>query len=106
MNKTTTSSWLLLAATLTVACGGDPEAQAEAASPSANGAGVLSELASDLAVVEEKIVGLAQAMTVDQYTWRPSEGVRSVGEVFMHVAADNYFLPKFAGFDAPAHTAP
>lgn len=54
--------------------------------------------------VEQKLVGLADALSVEQQSWRPGEGVRSVQEVFMHVAADNYFLPAVLGVAAPAAT--
>ena len=36
--------------------------------------------------------------------WRPMEGVRSVEEVYIHVAADNYFVPALMGWPAPAET--
>jgi uncharacterized damage-inducible protein DinB len=52
---------------------------------------------------EEKFVGLANALS-DKYSWRPGEGVRSVQEVLMHVAADNYFIPAAMGVPAPAAT--
>ncbi|MBT8336739.1 MAG: DinB family protein [Gemmatimonadetes bacterium] len=51
------------------------------------------EVAIDLRAVGEKYVSLAQAMPVDAYDWRPGEGVRSVSEVFMHIAAANMGLP-------------
>ena len=63
---------------------------------------VVADLMSDVAEVEQKLVGLARAMSAESYAWRPAAGVRSVGEVFQHVAADNYLLPAFAGTAAPA----
>lgn len=65
---------------------------------------VFAEIETDLATVEEKLVGLAEAMNQEQYGWRPMEGVRSTAEMFMHVTADNYFLPALAGVPAPEHT--
>ncbi len=66
----------------------------------------VDDLKADLAEVEEKIVGLANAMSAEQYGWRPGEGVRSVSEVFQHVAADNFLLaapfmepPQWTGID-------
>ncbi|HXV91556.1 MAG TPA: DinB family protein [Gemmatimonadales bacterium] len=64
----------------------------------------LADLMSDVAEVEQKLVGLARAMPAESFAWRPAAGVRSVGEVFQHVAADNYLLPVFAGTSAPAAT--
>jgi len=67
-------------------------------------AGLLGDLLADVTDVEGKIVGLAKAMPEASYAWRPMPGVRSVGEVFTHVAADNYFLPIALGATAPAGT--
>jgi len=64
----------------------------------------MQDLLADVAQVERKLVGLANEMPAATYDWRPMEGVRSVGEVFLHVAADNYLLPTFDGIAAPAST--
>lgn len=56
----------------------------------------------DLKDSEEKLTGLAEAIPADKYGWRPAEGVRSVSEVFMHVANANYFFPTFWGVQPPA----
>lgn len=63
-----------------------------------------ADLLRDVAETEEKLVGLARAMPADKWDWRPGEGVRSVGEVFLHIAADNYVLPAMFGTPAPAET--
>src|SRR5687768_659702 len=47
--------------------------------------------------VENKLVALANALSAEQYNWRPGAGVKSVREVLLHVAADNYFIPAQAG---------
>jgi uncharacterized damage-inducible protein DinB len=65
---------------------------------------VIDALLRDLAMAEQKLMALAEAIPEDKYGWRPAEGVRSVGEVLMHIAADNYFLPTAAGTAAPAST--
>lgn len=67
-------------------------------------AGVVGDLLSDLDQVEQKMVGLARAIPADRYDWRPGAGVRSVGEMFLHVASDNYFLPTGVGVAAPVST--
>jgi hypothetical protein len=64
--------------------------------------GVGGELAKDLGDVEKKIVGLAKALPESAWKWTPGPGVRSTGEVFMHVAADNYFMPAAMGVSTPA----
>jgi len=33
---------------------------------------------------------LAEAMPAEKYSWRPAEGMRSVGGLFAHVVTDNY----------------
>ncbi len=65
---------------------------------------VIADLLTDIVQVEEKLVALARAFPEDLYAWRPAPGVRSVGEVFMHVAADNYLLPTAVGVPAPPFT--
>src|SRR5687767_1372159 len=64
--------------------------------------GVMADLIAAVAAVESKVVGLANAMPESAYAWRPADGVRSVGEVFIHVAADNYFAAANLG----AHVQP
>jgi uncharacterized damage-inducible protein DinB len=66
--------------------------------------GVMGDLAKDVAEAKTKIVGLARAMPASAWDWRPGKGTRSTGEVVMHVAADNYFLPAAMGGAAPAET--
>ncbi|HEV8454271.1 MAG TPA: DinB family protein [Gemmatimonadales bacterium] len=70
----------------------------------AQAGGVIADLIKDVAQAEQKLVGLAKAMPESTWTWRPGTGVRTVGEVFQHVAADNYFLPTAVGVAAPAST--
>jgi uncharacterized damage-inducible protein DinB len=67
-------------------------------------AGVMGDLIRDVTTVENKIIGLANAMPAAAYEWRPGKGVRSTGEVFLHVAGDNYFLPALMGVTAPVET--
>jgi uncharacterized damage-inducible protein DinB len=52
--------------------------------------------------VEKKLTSLAQAMPAEKYAWRPGAGVRSVSEVFVHIAGANYFFPSMAGVKPPA----
>jgi len=57
-----------------------------------------ADLLADIGQVERKLVGLALAIPEEKFGWRPGEGVRSVSEVVMHVAADNYLIPAALGF--------
>jgi uncharacterized damage-inducible protein DinB len=50
----------------------------------------------------DELLALAEAVPAEKYGWRPGPGVRSVGEVYMHVANANYFLPTFWGVQPPA----
>jgi uncharacterized damage-inducible protein DinB len=52
--------------------------------------------------LQEKLVGLAEAIPADKYGWSPSPGVRTVAQVLTHVAGGNYMFPQFAGTEAPA----
>ena len=52
---------------------------------------VRKEFLTDLDSLHSKFVALADAFPADKYSWRPAPGVRSVGEVFMHVASEFYF---------------
>ena len=107
-----TSRRLVLAAaavTLVVAVAAPAAAQQTAAAraaapPTAAPAGLAADLLTDIAQVEKKMLALARAIPADKYAWRPGQGVRSVGEVLMHVAADNYLLPSAMGHVADPKT--
>jgi len=67
----------------------------------AKGQGFQAEFLANLDEVEEKILDLAQSTPADRFGWRPAPGVRSISEVYVHIAGGNYFLASFLGFDAP-----
>ena len=46
-------------------------------------------------------MSLAEATPADKFAWRPAPGVRSISEVYMHIAGGNYFLATFVGKPAP-----
>ena len=60
-----------------------------------------SEISRELTDVEKKLVSLAEAMPADKFGWRPAEGVRSVSEVYIHVAGGNYMFPTIIGIKRP-----
>lgn len=93
---------IVTCATFVFAFQAAPAAHAQAAAQAEPA--VISSLLRDIDQLEQKLVGLAEAMPAAAMDWRPAEGVRSMNEVLMHVAADNYFLPTAAGVDAPAET--
>ena len=51
----------------------------------------------DLDDMHKKFVRLAEAIPADKFTWRPSDGVRSISEAFLHVAAMNFGMPAAIG---------
>ncbi|HKW98933.1 MAG TPA: DinB family protein [Bryobacteraceae bacterium] len=42
--------------------------------------------------VETKVLSLAKAIPQEKYSWRPGSGVRSVSEVYVHIANGNRLL--------------
>ena len=72
--------------------------------PKAPAGSVPSYRAEYLAGVDDagvKLIELAEAMPAGKYSWRPAKDVRSVSEVFGHVAGSNYFLLTFVGMQPP-----
>ena len=80
-----------------MACAKTPEQQTSTVDSSAPAPSLTADLAGDISEVQEKVVGLAKAIPESKYGWRPSAGVRSVGEVLRHIAADNYLMPAALG---------
>jgi uncharacterized damage-inducible protein DinB len=52
--------------------------------------------------VSQQLTALAEAIPAEKYSWRPAPGVRSVSEVFMHIAIANFALLTFTGPKMPA----
>ena len=67
-----------------------------------SGQGLMGEMHRDVNEVQKKMIDLANAMPESSLSWRPAAGVRSVGEVYLHVASDNYLIPISMGKPAPA----
>ena len=64
--------------------------------------GYRSEVLAEVMIQGDKLVRLAEAIPAEKYTWRPAPDVRSVSEVFLHIAAANYNLYKLVGTPPPA----
>ncbi len=62
---------------------------------------VRAEIATTMETAGRKMVALAEAMPQEAYGWRPSEGVRSVSEVYMHIVGTNYWFPTVVGGEPP-----
>ena len=61
---------------------------------------IRKQFVADLDSLQSKFLALANAFPADKYAWRPGPGVRSVGEVFMHVASEYYVFAPMA-YGAP-----
>jgi uncharacterized damage-inducible protein DinB len=63
--------------------------------------GLRGEMIMNASGVEKKILDLVNAVPQDKFTWRPGEGVRSISEVYLHIAGANYLFPSFTGAKMP-----
>jgi len=65
--------------------------------------GLRGELLRTLDHIEQQTVSLEQAMPEAKFTWRPGKGVRSVSELYLHIAGSIYvILTDKLGREAPA----
>jgi uncharacterized damage-inducible protein DinB len=51
--------------------------------------------------VSRQLVALAEAIPAEKFAWRPGPGVRSVSEVYMHIAMANFYLLSVTGPKMP-----
>jgi hypothetical protein len=68
--------------------------------------GIRGEFLDEVAYYEQRFTRLADAIPADKFSWRPAEGVRSIGEVYMHVVAANYGIANALGTPIPAGIDP
>jgi len=59
-----------------------------------------AQAALDLQQLQEKFTKLAEAIPQEKYSWRPAEGVRSIDELFLHVAGAGFYFPTLKGTPA------
>lgn len=52
--------------------------------------------------VSKQLLDLAEATPQDKFAWRPAPGVRSTGEVYIHIALANFYLLSVTGPKMPA----
>jgi uncharacterized damage-inducible protein DinB len=52
--------------------------------------------------VSRQLIALAEATPAEKFSWRPAAGVRSVSEVYMHIALANFYLLSVTGPKMPA----
>jgi uncharacterized damage-inducible protein DinB len=103
---------LLVVAAISLGFSGRTSAQeksaekAPAQAASAPTSGARAEFLEEVAYYEGRYTRLAEAMPADKYTWKPGEGVRSVGDVFAHITLANYFIARALGATLPAGIDP
>ena len=68
--------------------------------------GFRAEFLEEIGYYEQRYTRLAEAMPAEKYSWRPGEGVRSVGEVFTHIIGANYGIARALGTAPPAGVDP
>lgn len=94
------SGVLIVGVVALVIAGGYPSAAQEGAAEMPE-SGFRADYLMDLARLEQKVVGLAEAVPTDKYGWRPAAEVRSVSEVYMHLAGSTFRLLEGVGRPAP-----
>ena len=57
---------------------------------------------AEWAHVSRTLVSLAEAIPAEKYAWRPAPGVRSTGEVMMHIVTANFYFISQTGGTFPA----
>ena len=63
--------------------------------------GFRSDLIGQMSYVQKQILDLEGSIPDAKMTWRPNKEVRSISEVYSHIAFGNYMLAKFAGVTLP-----
>jgi uncharacterized damage-inducible protein DinB len=48
-----------------------------------------------------QLIALAEATPPQKFAWRPAPGVRSIGEVYMHIVITNFYLLSVTGAREP-----
>lgn len=61
----------------------------------------VQEFMGQIDFVKGRLTQLAEAMPEESYSWTPGEGVRSVGEVYVHVAQSNYYMLSLVKGEKP-----
>ena len=58
---------------------------------------IVNEFMGQLEFVQGRLIQLTEAMPESTFEWRPTEGVRSVSEVYLHAAFTNYICVTVSG---------
>ena len=63
--------------------------------------GFRADLIGQVEFAQKQILDLENAIPDGKMTWRPNKEVRSISEVYSHIAFANYLVLKFAGVTLP-----
>src|SRR5262249_43571045 len=96
--KLTCAAALAAALTAATLVAPAPTRAVESAAPT----GYRGDMMQWIKAAEDELVQLSDAMPESKYSWRPGKDVRSVAEVYMHVATANYGVPSLCGVTPPA----
>jgi uncharacterized damage-inducible protein DinB len=69
--------------------------------PTSPTSGARLEFLDEVSYYEQRFERLADAIPAEKYNWRPVEGVRTIGEVYVHVVMANYNFAKMLGTPYP-----
>ena len=71
-----------------------------------NASSLKTEYLGDFAETCKHLDQLSQATPANKYAWRPAAGVRSVSEVYVHIANGNFLLLSLTGVKLPSEYFP
>ena len=66
-----------------------------------DGKGFRADLIGQVGFAQKQILDLENAIPDGKMAWRPNKEVRSISEVYSHIAFANYLVLKFAGVTLP-----
>ena len=102
MNRTTRISLCIISVVLVSALASAQGMAAAKTTTAEKSTGFRAEALKEIDDVGGKTVALAEAIPQEKYSWRPGEGVRSVGEVFVHITGGNFLYMRMLGGKTPA----
>jgi uncharacterized damage-inducible protein DinB len=106
-HRTTTVRPIALGAAALALFAARPQIAAAQGTPDrASAVEVRTRFIADMDTLQKKVLALAEAFPADKYSWRPAEGVRSVGEAFLHIASEYYVFTPMAYGATPSPLIP
>ena len=61
----------------------------------------VAAILANISEAGEKLVALAEATPADKFSWSPTEEVRTISEIYVHVIGTNLLLPSALGAAPP-----